>query len=92
MTKLSDHKSYLLNYFQTKHFEMPFVFYAGLTRFKDINFAELLPLISEKKDALINLFMKCIYSMLPPMIKSSGAGLLFVIKLTEIRELTPDHN
>ena len=92
MTKLSDHKSYLLTYFQTKHFEMPFVFYAGLTGFKDFNFAELLPLISEKKDALINLFMKSIYSMLPPMTKSSGAGLLFVIKLTEIQELTPEHN
>ena len=93
MTKIPDEKSNLLKYFQTGHFEMVFVFYAGLTGFKHFDVAEILPMINENKHALLkNLYTKFIYSIGPPMLKNCGVWNSFDIKLAEIVELTPDNN
>ena len=93
MTKIPEEKSNLLKYFQTKHFEMVFVFYAGLTGFKHFDVAEILPLINENNHALLdNLLLKGLFSIGPLMFKNCGAWSLFDTKLKEIEALTSHKN
>ena len=91
MTKIPDQKCNVLKYFQTEHFEMVFVFYAGLTGFKQFDFAKLLPLIKEKKeDSLLDsVLKKGVDFILPPMVKNCAK---FTIKLEWIESHTPDCN
>ena len=89
MTKTPDQKSNVLKYFQDEDFEMVFVFYAGLTEFKQFDFAEILPLINENK---ISLFMKGLIILVPPMQKNCGTWNLFSNELDKIKEFTPEHN
>ena len=89
MTKIPDEKSNLLKYFQIEHFEMVFVFYAGLTKFKHFDFAEILPLINENKHvSLENLLTKALYSIGPTMLKKNcEVWNLFETKINVIRDL-----
>ena len=94
MTKIPDQKFNVLKYFQNEHFEMVFVFYAGLTGFKQLNFAKLLPLINENKNSFSysEFVVKGLYSMGSPLFKNSGAWTQFKIMLDGFTDTTPDYN
>ena len=92
MTKVPDQKS-LLQCFQNENFEMVFVFYAGLTGLKILNFAKLISYINEQRHRIFNyLLSKGSYSIIKPFIRNCGPCAVFERKLEESRELTPDCN
>ena len=97
MTKTPDQNNNVLKYFHNEHFEMVFVFYAGLTGFKHFNIAELFPLIKLKKvydsDSLLEtVCMKGLVFLVPPVFKNWGEWHFLLFRLEDIREFRPGYN
>ena len=93
MTKMPDQKCKVLKYFQDEPFEMVFVFFAGLTGFKQFDFAEFLPLIKEnRRNFFDTLETIIIIYIVPPMLKNCGTWNRFNNELDKIKELTPNNN
>ena len=95
ITKIPDQNNNVLKYFYNEHFEMVFVFYAGLTGFKHFNIAELFPLIKEVlpyHERLQIVFMKGLDVLGPSVFKNWGEWHFLMFKLDEIGQFPLDYN
>ena len=97
ITKTPDQNNNVLKYFHNEHFEIVFVFNAGLTGFKQFDFAQLFPLIKEKNKGslVLNVYKKGFMFLLPAMFKNRGAYsslLQLKTKLYEIQEFRSHYN
>ena len=83
MTKIPKNKSIILENLQLEHFEMVLVFFAGLTGFKFIDFAELLP-VMKNGDTTINTFGKVVFQICNALIKNYTAKKLWKVEEAEM--------